>query len=542
MPGWSRREPWFQYSFVGRPDGSVPTLSLDALIKDGRLQNVAKDGVLSLGQKAALSLTLALAMLCFHGSNWANEPDASWSADRIFFLQTDDSIKDLHTPYLAATLADRDTSARALYDLATLDCYFQSFALLLLQIQLGHLENPKSHSSGIKGVVYDALKQRDGSRASGQWLGSDLRGSSPEEKTREFIFTKIVMPLEGVVAFWGEPTDERKELKTGRPAAVPSTASRFQLDDMTDKSQTTAARMPIVGTINVLRRHGALSLFHLSQNYCTTILNTARTRIQSQSPVVNSRCDRRGPELTMLVWLSAAKIFFDEVATFNRSFIKPLNGKEDKAMKVAIIDSGLHMKHPFIKAKERRKQVVGGRSWVDKDRPDDWDDTHGHGTHNLQRQDDNGHVRPSYGKISPIPCEVTGLICVNASDGRGNTGGHGSFNPPPLGDGDNFATLGVNIPLLWENKYVWKSGTSFVTPLAAGIAANILEFARYEVPMTEQKRLWLYSHRGMAAVFRRLSVNMGTGFRFVRPWKTHEGRNTTEYLKKVLQDILKKQQ
>ncbi|KAG5801155.1 hypothetical protein H9Q74_014295 [Fusarium xylarioides] len=52
------------------------------------------------------------------------------------------------------------------------------------------------------------------------------------------------------------------------------------------------------------------------------------------------------------------------------------------------------------------------------------------------------------------PASREGVICIHATDGKGNKG---KMSPSPLDRSDNFATLGVAVPLRWQNKSVFKS-------------------------------------------------------------------------------------
>lgn len=71
---------------------------------------------------------------------------------------------------------------------------------------------------------------------------------------------------------------------------------------------------------------------------------------------------------------------------------------------------------------------------------------------------------------------------------------------------------------------------------AAALAANILEFARFELKMKHADKCWLYSSKGMRAVLRRLSVEV-EGYRFLCPWKEPEGRRLDrEHLKGQLEE------
>ena len=75
------------------------------------------------------------------------------------------------------------------------------------------------------------------------------------------------------------------------------------------------------------------------------------------------------------------------------------------------------------------------------------------------------------------------VFCINSSDGQGTKS---RFSPRGQADRDNFSVVGEGLMAAWplakNNKERLKvmSGTSCGTPIAAGIAALILEFARQE--------------------------------------------------------------
>ena len=70
----------------------------------------------------------------------------------------------------------------------------------------------------------------------------------------------------------------------------------------------------------------------------------------------------------------------------------------------------------------------------------------------------------------------------------------------------SFATLGVAIESAWAGQSLYLTGTSFATPIAAGIAANILEFARRKMALSDDKWEQLASYQGMRCAFKLLSV------------------------------------
>ncbi|UKZ92453.1 uncharacterized protein TrAFT101_007408 [Trichoderma asperellum] len=94
------------------------------------------------------------------------------------------------------------------------------------------------------------------------------------------------------------------------------------------------------------------------------------------------------------------------------------------------------------------------------------------------------------------------VICIHACDGKGN---RGDMNPNPQRNEYNFTALGVAVKSYWKKKKVYKSGTSFATPVAAAFAADILEFANFRCELKEEDKKLLYKKHGMQAVFRSMS-------------------------------------
>jgi hypothetical protein len=118
------------------------------------------------------------------------------------------------------------------------------------------------------------------------------------------------------------------------------------------------------------------------------------------------------------------------------------------------------------------------------------------------------------------PARDDRVICISASDGKGKDGG---INPAALVHDDNFMTLGISVPLLWKGATIHKSGsiydtihksgTSYATPIAVGIAINVLEICSSSP--TELKSL---KERGnMRNVLRFLS-NRHNGYTYIAPW------------------------
>ncbi|KAL8394118.1 hypothetical protein RB595_002192 [Gaeumannomyces hyphopodioides] len=122
------------------------------------------------------------------------------------------------------------------------------------------------------------------------------------------------------------------------------------------------------------------------------------------------------------------------------------------------------------------------------------------------------------------------VIAVHASDGMGGAGG---INPPLKADDNNFMTLGMGVKLMrreWNDggrrlqpRYnaMRKCGTSFATPIAAGLAATAMDLSLRVGAITKRTREQLRQPVEMAKMLRLMSTG-GTadsgGYRYVAPW------------------------
>lgn len=139
------------------------------------------------------------------------------------------------------------------------------------------------------------------------------------------------------------------------------------------------------------------------------------------------------------------------------------------------------------------------------------------------------------------PASRGGVIAIHATDGLGNGM---NINPSRDDKGYNFATLGRDIKMKWwpnderrgRMEDVFVSGTSYATPIAAGIAANVLEFARHKLNLTPKQRERLGSGACMKEIFKTMAEERGD-YRYVQPWT--RWRDDTEFcglLQKILDD------
>ncbi|KAH6997701.1 peptidase S8/S53 domain-containing protein [Ilyonectria sp. MPI-CAGE-AT-0026] len=128
------------------------------------------------------------------------------------------------------------------------------------------------------------------------------------------------------------------------------------------------------------------------------------------------------------------------------------------------------------------------------------------------------------------------VICIHACDGKGNKG---DMSPNPMKKKDNFTALGVAVKSRWKKITVYKSGTSFATPVAAAIAANVLEFANFKCELLERKQL-LYKRDGMLEVFRAMSTERDN-YDYVQPghlWNSIDGdEELARTIKRILAEL-----
>jgi hypothetical protein len=128
------------------------------------------------------------------------------------------------------------------------------------------------------------------------------------------------------------------------------------------------------------------------------------------------------------------------------------------------------------------------------------------------------------------PANDSRVICAHAVDGSGND--NGGFNPPIEGYTDRFSTLGVAIECSWDGKSVYKSGTSYATPILAGIAANVLDYAAHAVSkgrLVQTTFDRIRERDGMAKIFHFMSRKIVDHY-YVTPWGMWGEKATDDYI------------
>jgi hypothetical protein len=145
------------------------------------------------------------------------------------------------------------------------------------------------------------------------------------------------------------------------------------------------------------------------------------------------------------------------------------------------------------------------------------------------------------------------VFAIYSADRDGNAS---SFNPTTRYNRDNFMFPGERIEGAWpgnledENSfrrggrvYKLQDGTSCATPIAAAVAAGVLEFAwqpRYNKPSRVEM---LKYYEGMRDVFLRMldKHKHGDGcYHYVKPWKLISTKQQKAGISFILSDIIQR--
>jgi subtilisin family serine protease len=157
-------------------------------------------------------------------------------------------------------------------------------------------------------------------------------------------------------------------------------------------------------------------------------------------------------------------------------------------------------------------------------------------------------------EVTPIrfPARMKDVFCIFASNAYGRPS---DFNPPPRYDRENFTFPGEKIEGAWPSSladekaferrsrwYKYQDGTSCATPIAAAIAAGVLEFA-WQEREHQIRRVKLLSHfSGMSDVFLNRMVDRhraGDGrYLYVKPWKMISTSARKEEIPVLISDTL----
>ncbi|KAL6872247.1 subtilisin-like protein [Trichoderma longibrachiatum] len=147
----------------------------------------------------------------------------------------------------------------------------------------------------------------------------------------------------------------------------------------------------------------------------------------------------------------------------------------------------------------------------------------------------------------PFPAKHPSVFGIHSTDGHGNPS---SFNPTADERAANFGVLGENVSSHWpvglngHNEPVkTMSGTSIATPIAAGLAAAILTFARQQeqkmAPGPDLLAPWLKDFHAMDAVLKSMVKQRRGGYDYIVPHALLDKRATREQVYEKIKDVRK---
>lgn len=143
------------------------------------------------------------------------------------------------------------------------------------------------------------------------------------------------------------------------------------------------------------------------------------------------------------------------------------------------------------------------------------------------------------------PASDSKVICIHSTDGKGN---RSSFSPTAKKRCDNFALPGENIESSWPRTSgstvctKMKSGTSFATPVAVALAANILEYAEQKMSaMPSHLHKFLKTSDGMRTIFRLMveeREHPRDNYDYLTPWKLFGQERPDDYIFHMIKTAL----
>jgi subtilisin family serine protease len=141
------------------------------------------------------------------------------------------------------------------------------------------------------------------------------------------------------------------------------------------------------------------------------------------------------------------------------------------------------------------------------------------------------------------PARYEEVICVFSTDGMG-VGSR--CNPTQMEDSSyHFATLGEGVKSAWLTTDILvdpaperrMTGTSFATPIAAGVAACVLEFALMN-DMSDGLYKMLRRRKGIQTVFAQHLVDERQKLHYLHPWKLFGKDRTKDRILTLITDSL----
>lgn len=126
------------------------------------------------------------------------------------------------------------------------------------------------------------------------------------------------------------------------------------------------------------------------------------------------------------------------------------------------------------------------------------------------------------------PANQNEVICVNSANGLGIPS---EYNPGEAQEGRDLCALGEAVKSSWPKlQQQRKSGTSIATPIAAALAAVVLDYFRQNMPDSDEFMVSkLQMRKGMLEVLVKLMGRKRSGYYYLDPGKLFNKREPNIY-------------
>ncbi|KAF8855673.1 hypothetical protein BDZ45DRAFT_727983 [Acephala macrosclerotiorum] len=538
---------------------AAPTKSLWELLKQGdagRDRNEDENSeFFSPEDKEMICLNLALSLLHLSTTHWRSP---SWCSDRntgegIFFLRdpATQKIVDKTHPYLSYQLHDRPKSKDD--DSITCDPQLLDFAKLIMEIRMWK-RLPLSNKGGklskeqlrlyLLTLINDRghFRQKDDmfKRAVKACLDTAGKEAAQDETSKDrlhnYIFDKIVRPLDNYAEFPEFTMSTSADSLPQTPENPPESLFDWKKEDGITEDKLSRAKDFLDNMEQFVDKHIRNQSCdkplpkHRSEKIRIAVIDSG---VSIDDPIIrrarkdgkirkcrNFSCldpnnwDDKLGHGTMVARLlmhvaPEAELFIAKVSSDKEQNI-PKNKLYciAKVWKVDIITMSIALKEENPDIDEELDEAL--------------DPSYSGVTRKIifaaAGNNSGGNARRSW------PARKDGVIAVHVTDGLGT-----GVNINPSSGGEVcFATLGCDIKHTWyegdDEGDMYISGTSFATPIAAGIAANVMEFARHRVDnLNEERKKRLYSAGCMKQIFKAMSDKRGDYY-YVQPWTFWDDR------------------
>ncbi|RSM00819.1 hypothetical protein CEP52_008892 [Fusarium oligoseptatum] len=542
--------------------GDSPMVSFQEILDEGLLRTPG--GMLTEDDKAVLALSLARCLLHLVRGPWAQQP---WTRRDVQFLGKVDDVRDIWHPYVTCHVDKRTTAPTA--SEADIVPLFLSFAQLLVELETGervtadpcdvdfedtiatiqeeqivqfgrtHYNAAISGCFRVKGVDLQAKTQASES------------GKDPRYLLRQGIYDTVVSHLENNFFLISSPSmdDIRCRLSQGKrvtrsgiplPLVGQGNEAASQIPQRAASASasgpvTSARANSEITQVGTDSRQSGNDDYNIPDEKFNADPNDAPPHrvVRAETPS-SMFFDGEGSKEEKHIGF--AQRFFDSFDEFRQRYLVRSScdeGKSQPRVRIAILDTGIRKRrpeqsNPAIKwATEEWKADIINMSFGSKL----WDSDITEAILMAKKEKPTMlffAAASNFGKNEPwtYPASDPNVIAVYALDGHGNDSG--GTNPSPKEGHDNFGTLGLGIPVMWDGNTIYKSGSSFASPTAAAIAANVIDWLynmRQRGSFTETQYQFLRQFDGIRLIFKRQGVKDGH-LLSVAPWtlfKQHEG-------------------